>query len=222
MNEIKIELINTIEINPFDYSSADYEYPSSNSEDFLEERERFRKKCLSDKNLENLKAIKKGSDLVDINSIKNFELKEILKKELSDVDLDDYEEQVGIICGGIVLKAGAEFLIEPSCCGDIGNLSEWEVIFVEPSHDWKQLWIGHPWVYYRMVKDEIEFSDYYEVNIDDVANVKSIFMVSREELKNKIGVIRQEQNYFEIRIQNLLQEMGVKNSKRIAKLMTGN
>ena len=159
-----MELINTIEISPYDYANAEYEYPNGSSKDFPDEWDEFWKKCLADKNLENLKPIKKGSYLVNVNSIKNSELKEILKNELKEVELDDYEEQVGKICGGIVIKTGGEIRIEPTCCGDIGNLHSWEKIFENMNQDWRQLWIGHPWVFYRVENEMVEFSDYYEAN----------------------------------------------------------
>ena len=217
-----MELINTIEISPYDFANSEYEYPNGSSKDLPDEWDKFWKKCLSDKNLENLKAIKKGSYLVDINSITKTELKEILKSELEEVELDDYEEQVGRIYGGIVIKIENEFQIEPTCCGDIGNLYGWEEIIENSNKDWKQLWIGHPWIFYRIINDGIEFSDYYEANIEDIEKIKSILKIPIKDLKNRLKIIKKEQIEFEKRIQNVLDEMGIENSNRIAKLMTGN
>lgn len=218
----KFELINTIEISPYNYANSEYEYPNGSSEELPDEWDKFWKKCLSDKNLGNLKSIRKGSFLVDINSIKNSELEEILKSELRDVELDNFEEQIGSICGGIVLKTENDFLIEPTCCGEIGNLYDWEEIFEKPSTKWTQLWIGHPWIFYRVEDDKIQFSDYYEVKIEEIENIKTIVKVSIKDLKNKLKVIKKDQIKFEKRIQTVLSEMGVKNSNSIAKLMTRN
>ncbi|MEZ4887279.1 MAG: hypothetical protein R3E32_21280 [Chitinophagales bacterium] len=60
-----MELRNTIELNPYDYASSEYEYPNGSSKDLPEEWAKFWKNCL-------LNAIKMGS-------YKNSELKEILK-----------------------------------------------------------------------------------------------------------------------------------------------
>jgi len=138
------------------------------------------------------------------------------------VDLEDYEEQVGIICGGIVVKVEDRFLIEPSCCGDIGNIVEWENIFTNENPNWKQLWIGHPWIFYRNVNGVVEFSDYYEANIEDVENVKSLMKVSVNDLKAQLKTIKAQQIEFENKIQDVLVAIGLQNSKQIAKLMTGN
>lgn len=217
-----MELINTIEISPYDYANSEYESPNGSSIELPDEWDKFWKKCLADKNLENLNSIRKGSYLVEVNSIKNPELKEIIRSELKEVDLDDFEEQVGRICGGIAIKIGNEFPIEPTCCGDIGNLYEWEEIFEKANKGWKQLWIGHPWIFYRKANNEIEFSDYYEANIDEIKNIRSILKISIDDLKNKLEITKNEQINFERKIQIALEEMGIKNSNRIAKLMTGN
>lgn len=217
-----MELINTIEISPYDFANSEYEYPNGSSAELPDEWDKFWKRCLADKNLENLNSIRKGSYLVDINSIKKSELKEILKSELKEIELDDFEEQVGRICGGIVIKIKNKFPIEPTCCGDIGNLYEWEEIFENSDTNWKQLWIGHPWIFYRKANNEIEFSDYYEANIDEIKNIRSILKISIDDLKNKLEIAKNEQISFERKIQIILEEMGIKNSNRIAKLMTGN
>ncbi len=180
---IELKLINTIEINPYEFSNTEYDSPNGSSKEMPEAWDKFWRKCLSDKNLENLQPIRIGSYLVDINLITNAELKEILKSELKEVDLENYEEQVGRICGGIVVKINNEFPIEPTCCGDIGNISEWERIFKEENHEWEQLWIGHPWVFYRKDKDNIEFSDYYDTDIKELETVNSLIKRNYSELK---------------------------------------
>jgi len=217
-----LKLINTIEISPYDYANSAYEYPNGNSKDLSKERDKFWRRCLADKNLENLSAVREGSYLVDITSIGNRELEEIIKNELKEVDLNDYEEQVGRICGGIVIKNKNEFPIEPTCCGDIGNIQEWKTSIEEGTENWKQLWIGHPWIFYRKVNDKIELSDYYEANIEDIKEVKSILKIPANELKEKLEIINKQQIEFEKRIQIILKKMGIKNSKQIAKLMVGN
>lgn len=215
-------MINTIEINPYDFANSEYEYPNGSLKELPDEWNKFWKKCLSDKNLENLNPIRKGSYLVDISSIKNSELKEILKSKLKKIEFNKLEEQVGRIYGGIVIKTENKYPIEPTCCGDIGNLYEWEEIFKNGSKDWKQLWIGHPWVFYRMSNDIIEFSDYYEANIEEIKEIKRVLKIPIKDLKEKLKVIRKVQINFEKRIQFVLQEMGIKHSNRVAKLMTGN
>jgi hypothetical protein len=217
-----MKLINTIEVSPYDYSEKEYESPKGSTSELPDEWNEFWIKCISDKNLENLCAIRKGSYLVDIETINDIELEEILKNELKEVELDDFEEQVSRICGGIVIIENEILFIEPTCCGDIGNLNEWESIFEDKSNAWFQLWIGHPWLYYKKEKGNVGFSDYTELNLQDFKDIKINFQFSEKKLKKEIEIIRIGQNKFENRICNILNKIGINNSKRIAKLMTGN
>lgn len=217
-----MELINTIEIRPYNYKVSDYAHPKGSRKDFPDEHDIFWRKCLSDKNLENLNPIKKGSDLVDIETIKNQELEEIIKNQLKDVDLEDYEEQVGRIEGGIVIKIENEFPIEPTCCGDIGNIGEWEEIFKNKTDNWNQMWIGHPWIFYKRVNNTIEFSDYSDLNVQDLKEIKTLLILQADELYKRLKVLKEQQIVFEKRIKIVLDKLDIKNSKEIAKLMTGN
>lgn len=217
-----MKLINTIEVSPYDYSEKEYESPKGSSLELPDEWNEFWIKCISDKKLGNLTAIRKGSYLVDIETINDEELEEIVKNELKEVELDDFEEQISKIYGGIVIIENGIPLIEPTCCGDIGNLNEWESIFEDKSSAWHQLWIGHPWLFYKKEKGYVDFSNYTELNLDDFKDIKSKFQFSEEELKKEIERIRIGQNIFENRICEILNKMGINNSERIAKLMTGN
>lgn len=217
-----MKLLNTIEISPYDYSNVEYEYPNSSSSELSQEWDKFWKRCISDKNLQGLSAIRKGSYLVDIETINDNELEEIIRNELKEVDLRYYEEQVSQICGGIVICENNISLIEPTCCGDIGNIKEWENIFEDKQGDWFQLWIGHPWVFYKKENGNVEFSDYTESNLKDFIEIRCKFHFSEVELKKEIEKIRTQQNQFELRIRKILDKIGIINSEHISKLMTGN
>lgn len=218
----KLELLNTIEIDPYDYSEREYESPSRILKDSPDEWDNFWRKCISDKELGSLIAIEKGSYLVDITSIGDNELMQIVKNQLKDVDLEEYEEQVGQILGGIVVKTDDEFLIEPTCCGDIGNIREWESIFEAECNKWKTLWIGHPWIFYRRGNGIIELSDYSDSNFEDLKEVIILTQVLEKDLKHKLQKIKEQQIEFEKRIQLCLINLEIPNSSEIAKLLTGN
>jgi hypothetical protein len=159
---------------------------------------------------------------VDIETVNDAELEKIVKNELKEIDLDDFEEQIGRISGGIVILENKISLIEPTCCGDIGNIKEWENIFEDQSNDWRQLWIGHPWLFYKKESGNVEFSDYTELNLEELEDIKGKFQFSEEELRREIKIITGGQNKFECRIRDILDKMGASNSERISKLMTGN
>lgn len=217
-----MQLINTIEINPHDYANEAYEYPGGGSIKLPDEWNQFWKRCISDKNLGRLEAIRKGGYLVDMTTINEEELVEILKNELEEVELSDFEEQVGLICGGIVLRENDTIYMEPTCCGDIGNIQEWESIFGKEVNTWHELWVGHPWVYYRRNNGVIEFSHYTEENLEELKDIQILVNVAELELQTEVKKVRAQQNDFERSIRKVLDKMGVANGGRISKLMTGN
>ncbi|NLR64335.1 hypothetical protein HGH92_08460 [Chitinophaga varians] len=215
-----MHLINTIEINPFDFCRQEYDYSGSNPKD-LDERYQFWKKCISDSGLGRLEAISKDSYLVDIQTINDDELAVILTAELKEVDLSHAEEQVGTICGGPALHNNDGIYITPSCCGDIGNIREWESISEKASHVWHQLWIGHPWVYFRKGNGFIEFSGYTESNLEDLKDIQILVKVDEQALFAELKKLREQQEEFQRRIQKVLDKIGVENSKRVSELMSG-
>lgn len=217
-----MQLINTIEISPYDFSNQEYNYPNGSSMESPDEWNRFWKKCISGKNLGRLESIRKGAYLVDIETINDDELVENLKNELSEVELFDVEEQVGKIIGGIALAENNTIYMEPQCCGDIGNITEWESIFDNEWNVWNQLWIGHPWVYYRKNSGIIEFTNYTESNPGNFEEVDILVRVAESDLQIELKKIREQYNYFEYRIRKALDKMGIANAEQISKLMTGN
>lgn len=217
-----MQLINTIEIFPYNFCNKNYELPNGNQIEFPNEWNQFWKKNIADKNLDRLEAIRKGSYLVDIQTINDTELATILENELKDVELWDFEEQVGRINGGIVLEDNNITYIEPSCCGDIGDINGWESIFENGLNQWHQLWIGHPWVYYRKDNGIISFSNYTESNPEHDENIDILFRLPVSDLQMELRKIREQQNKLELRIRKALDKMGIANAEQISKLMTGN
>ena len=222
-----MEFILAIELSPVDYSKNDYQSPDGTFSEFPNEWNDYWLKCLSDSNLGHLFAIKKGSFLVDINTIDETALEEIIKLELSKYDEDelstiDFEEQLIGLCGGIVIKENNQLLIKPNCCGDLENLNEWKNIFVNDSNDWTHLWIGHPWIFYRKGNGIIEFSNYSDANLEDFHDIHPVITLSELEMKIEFNKITQQHDSFEMKIRKILENMSIKNSHSIAKILSGN
>lgn len=210
-----MELINTIEINPYDFMDSD----DPNLNDLPEDGHAFWTACISHRGLGGLAPVKSGSYLVDLITINDAALEEILKNELEGVDLMAYNEQVGRISGGVVLSLDEKIVIAPNCCGDIGDLAGWEAIIRVGTGEWKQLWIGHPWVYYRVRGELVEFSDYTEK--EKTADLSVLVTVSRKKLAEELQLLRLEQDQFEKRIESVLGKMGIAHGRAIAAIMTG-
>ncbi|MDH7447824.1 hypothetical protein [Aquimarina sp. 2201CG14-23] len=217
-----MKLLNTIEIEPWDYTENDYESPDVSRDENPQKWNEFWYKCISDSNLQNLKPIELGSYLVDINNIGDSELKIILQKELKDIDLSNVQEYIEPLFGGIVIIENDNIIIEPTCCGDISNVNHWEEIENSKLNQWEQLWIGHPWVYCKRNVDSIVLSDYTEDCLEDFKELSEKYKFSKQILINEIKSSRKDLNDFENQITKVLVELGIDNANKIAKLMVGN
>ena len=159
---------------------------------------------------------------MDVTTIEISELEIIIKKALEEIDLEEWEDQTGKLIGGIVLKENNKILLEPMCCGDLENTKNWEHIFETEIGKWTQLWIGHPWVYYKRNNGMIDFSDYTESNLEELNDIKTAFSVSETDLRLEIQKIRQQHNELELSISHILEKLKVPNPKQMAKQMAGN
>ncbi len=217
-----IELINTIEINPLKYSKEDFELPEI--ADYPDPEEYFLKFTETASRLTlNFNEIQKGSNLVNIENIDDESLETIVVAKLTEVEFDDPDERGFVLSfdGGIVLKKDDEVLIQPSCCGDMENIENWEKVIDNRSSGWAEMWIGHPWVLYKRKNGIISFSDYTEVNINEVKNVKIKFEVEETELKDELEKVMQHQIRFKNRILNILKKMNIDNAETISVFMSG-
>lgn len=115
-------------------------------------------------------------------SIKNFD------NQLISVIVDDYIEELESDDHGTHLHGGFKIKskntkIGTTCCSSFSDYINWEEILTEPKSDWTSIWIGHPWVYYKIVDEFILFSNYTE-NENDINEMMRIdFEVFKIELK---------------------------------------
>ncbi|BAP29984.1 uncharacterized protein CHSO_0947 [Chryseobacterium sp. StRB126] len=217
-----IELINTIEINPLKYSKEDFKLPQL--ADYPDPEELFLKWTETASRLTtNCNEFRKGSHLVNIRTIDDESLQIIVAAKLTEVEFDAPEEMGFVLSfdGGIVLKKEDEVLILPSCCGDIENIENWEKVIDNRSSEWAEMWIGHPWVFYKREKGVISFSDYTEANINDVKDVKIKFDIEESEFKDELDKVMYHQTHFKNRISDILKKMNIDNAERISAFMSG-
>ncbi|MFP3598370.1 hypothetical protein [Chryseobacterium sp. SIMBA_029] len=214
-----IQLFNVIEIDPFRYSKEKYEIPElsdlSNSEDL---HERWQK-AIATLNL-NLDSIKIGSYFVDIENVDDENLKIILKVVFEDSEIEG-TDFLALFNGGLILMENNEILIEPTCCSDLENLRDWQYIFENNSSGWSQLWIGHPWVFYKKENGMIQFSNYSDLNLNEFLDIKPIFEIDESNLRIEFEKVNQQQIKFKIKISEILKKMKIDDSERISELMTG-
>jgi hypothetical protein len=215
-----MKLINTIEISPLRYSKEEFELPEIS--DYPDHEEWFIKWKGAVSQL-NFKTIEKGSYLVDIETIDDETLKMIVEAKIEDMESEESEEDVFVMPfdGGIVLKIENDILIQPSCCCDISNIEDWKNIFKNPSSEWRDIWIGHPWVLYKTENGKVCFSEYTESNIEDIENIKIVAKVDESELKAELEKVIQHQINFKNRILSILKMMNYKYPEKVSQQLAG-
>jgi len=130
-----------------------------------------------------------------------------VRTELKDVDILDYH--IGCLTGGIVIKEKGKVVIEPTCCSDLSDFLNWEEIGNTALDKWTQLWIGHPWVFYKRIHETILFSDYTEDSLEDCKEIPVKYKISVYELMAEIKLIKEGYNMFENRVLNVLKEFKI-------------
>lgn len=217
-----IELINTIEINPLKYTKEDFELPEI--ADYPDPEDYFLKFTETASRLTlNFNEVRKGSNLVNIENIDDESLEMMVAAKLTEVEFDNPDERGFVLSfdGGIVLKKDDEVLIEPSCCGDLENIENWEKVVENRSSGWGEVWIGHPWILYKRKNGVISFSDYTEANMNDVKEVKTRFEVEESEFKDELDKVIHHQLRFKNRVLTILKKMNINSAERISEFMSG-
>ena len=57
---------------------------------------------------------------------------------------EDFMPPVTSFCGGLLLKIDGETVIEPECCADLSDITNWWEVAKYRGAERKRLWVGHP------------------------------------------------------------------------------
>ncbi|KUF38188.1 hypothetical protein AS361_08040 [Myroides marinus] len=216
-----MKLTCVIELLPFAYATQEYKSPLGSAIESPKEWNAYWHNSISDSGLGNLKAVREGSFFVNIEELTTANLVVILQKELEDIELDEYEDQIAKMIGGLVISEGEVCSLEPMCCGDLDSLNEWETIASSEENIWHQLWIGHPWVYYRRESGRVMFSDYIEHTGEAPVDLVSKFTILEAELVSQLESIKITVPVFCEKIEMVLHSLAISNASEIAKLLVG-
>jgi hypothetical protein len=121
-----------------------------------------------------------------------------------------------VLSGGLALRCKGDVLIAPTCCSDLGNMSEWREAVAYRQPEWKMHWIGHPWLSVRFDAGRLVYSEPHESD-SPVAR----WAVSPEELGRAVAVAEAELEDFARRLEPVLDAMGVTEVQRNARRLAG-
>jgi hypothetical protein len=96
-----------------------------------------------------------------------------VREYIACLEPEEYDEKLPPLDGGLrIEEAGA--VIEHQCCSELDDYLAWaEILKVRAAH-WTEIWIGHPWIYYRIEGPSIYLTDYCE-DLPDNMDYKFVF-----------------------------------------------
>lgn len=203
-----IELVPVLELQPYDFATQPRESPTGAISEVPDEWFRYWSDSLADSGITELRPLCPGSWHVPTA---NFEAPANLLKFL-EVTIENWggisvlsdPDCQPVLNGGLALwRAGSELLIEPGCCADLGDASNWREAAGYRGDEWQMLWIGHPWVSIRYEEPRLIFSDLHES-----APSASLWSVDPDELLCAVVAAETELNRFARQISPVLTSQG--------------
>lgn len=176
-----MEILHNIYLHPIlQFSPSDFDvpnYPFKDGNYSPERKYNYWKEILTANGLANLEPMKKGLEYVKISEIDDESLEVLVRLNLVDISeykcsSGDSEEEIkrsdeitpNSFQGGVVLTSQGKMVITPQCCYSLQDHKEWTRI--QPSNDFKLIWIGHPWMYYKVQGGNILFTRLIEKAFD--------------------------------------------------------
>ena len=98
-----------------------------------------------------------------ISKVSDELIEKTIESHIDEIESNNYEEELVPLDGGLRIEHN-DLIIEHQCCSELNDYQNWEKVLIERSNNWKEIWIGHPTIFYRLTDDKIEFSEYYDDN----------------------------------------------------------
>ena len=211
LDNIKLNLI--LELNPWDFTEDPYPYDKDNT---IENRYKWWKHVMTSVGINQIEPISK-SNYVNTNSISNSDLMIILKDHMERNGPGEYSDSMSPLYGGVLLLNNDEIMISPNCCTDMVDHYQW--LEIEPTKIPKQIWIGHPWIFYKTEGTEIIFSNFVEKNSEDLLPEDLILKGSLNQILEEAEKLKEYVSNFETQVRNCLTEIGHEKPGAMAKCL---
>jgi hypothetical protein len=165
----EFQLIPVLELEPWRFSTGERPRPSGSIFETREGWARYWLDCLADSGVTGLIPLYPGCWHVLVRELDDDEtLLKILRthlREEGDSEAPIDVEESPALGGGLALFSKGELLVEPTCCSDLGNISEWRDAAGYRGSEWRILWIGHPWLSVRYEGRWLVISEPHESNL---------------------------------------------------------
>lgn len=171
--------------------------------------QRYWAACLADAGIESAAPIRPGGWMVRVDTLGRDALPIVVRGTLAGAGIPGFPddngeiepdpgERIGALDGGVALFDGDALVIEPRCCGDLGNVAEWREALTDTSGDWSDLWIGHPWPMTRIA------GGFFEIRAPEEAGDVA---VARDALLADLEIVEARQRQLALQLEAALAEL---------------
>jgi hypothetical protein len=216
-----IQLTPVLELEPSKFSAENRKSPSGTRWD-PEEWFRYWTDSLADSGITGLQPLRRGSWFVptanfqDSNNLQRFLEKTF--QHWGGIDVLSDPDCNPVLDGGLAFECPAsDVLVQPGCCADLGDASNWKEAAEYRGAEWLMLWIGHPWLSVRYQSPWLVVSDQHESSTPS-----DRWAVLPEELDRAVDAANTELERFAGDISRILPVLGyVENSDVIGRKLAG-
>ncbi|MTI25727.1 hypothetical protein E1163_12295 [Fulvivirga kasyanovii] len=156
-----------------------------------------------------------GYFFIEVSKISDRNLEIILKGQLENEKVED-------ICpldGGLVIFVDDVPVVQPQCCSSLSDYQNWIDVINETSSEWKEVWIGHPMIYLRILNNKLQFSELTEDSVPKERVVNEFdFSLFQRELKRAIEEIED----FKKRVEKILERLDYNPVEKISYALINN
>lgn len=124
-------------------------------------------------------------------------------------EAEQYEKKIPPLDGGLRIEEAGS-VIEHQCCGDFDDYLNWTDILEEQAMEWTEIWIGHPWIYYRIDGSFIYISDYCE---DTPKRAEFRFAFEKNHFLSVLRARVKQAQVFKYRLQQVLKRGDFQNKE---------
>lgn len=142
-----LQLVPVVELAPWPYARSERAMPEGSAYAVPEAWQLYWKASLADSGIHDLEPLRPASFLVPLHRLTTpHVLRRLLQVEFVTQSFSGEEEDaenLGALSGGHALLEAGRVVIEPRCCGDLGDLRSWWNAALRRDGGF---WIGHPQV----------------------------------------------------------------------------
>jgi hypothetical protein len=140
-----------------------------------------------------------------------------IKSHIEEIEPKDYYDQIVPLDGGLRIEKD-NLIIEHQCCSELNDYLNWEKIISKKSKVWKEIWIGHPSVFYRNIGNEIELSEYYDVTPKE-KEIKTKMTFNETDFINELKRANSELEVFKQKVYRIVENGNYENKEVLKKAL---